>query len=150
MKLHHTFTTAVESSPNVSAVAGMFGLGIDRARTLELISPIDLTLGAHQLVFITGQSGGGKTTLLRLIEQQARAGDDAAPPTEVIRFDTLPALPDRPLVDALPGASLEHTLRLLSLAGLNDAFVMLRKPRELSDGSATGSGWRRRWRWWRG
>lgn len=44
--------------------------------------------------------------------------------------------PPRPLVDCIAdlGLSLQATLKLLSLTGLNDAFVMLRTPDELSEG----------------
>src|SRR5690606_16726993 len=79
---------------------------------------------------VTGSSGGGKSTLLRLIREHI----DREHTAHAIAFDALPAIEDRPLVDAFPGRTLSQTLRLLSLAGLNDAFVMLRKPSQLSDG----------------
>ena len=51
-------------------------------------------------------------------------------------FAALPEPADRPLVESLDDgrADLERVLGWLSLAGLNDAFVMLRRPSELSDG----------------
>jgi ABC-type ATPase with predicted acetyltransferase domain len=58
----------------------------------------------------------------------------------LLRFDALPPLDDVALVDALVDAlaggrlALDRTLMLLSVAGLNEAFVMLRRPSELSDG----------------
>ncbi len=121
--------TAVRPSPRVLQVAGMFGLGLDETRTQTLIPPTELTLAPRQVIFITGASGGGKTSLLRLIAQQASQHADL----RVIHFDNLPDPPDAPLVDALD-LPLADTLRLLSVAGLNDAFVMLRRPCELSDG----------------
>lgn len=134
LQLQHTVTTRVEPSPHVLRVAAMFGLGVDETRTISLISPTTLDLpGAPcggQVIFITGASGSGKSTLLRLIDQELRKRDDVW----VIRFDDLPDLPDRPLVDCFGALLLEQVLQCLSLAGLNDAFVMLRKPSELSDG----------------
>ncbi len=128
--LKHQITSAVEPTAHVMEVAAMFGLGIDRDRHIQLIPETELRLSPGQIVFITGSSGGGKTTLLRLIREQIER-DDAA---HALSFDTLPAIPDRPLVDCFPNRTLSETLRLLSLAGLNDAFVMLRKPSQLSDG----------------
>ena len=135
-----------EPSPDVVAVAAMFGLGADAEREITVIPPCRLTLRGGELVFVTGPSGSGKSTLLGLIHDAlappGRDGADADatirdrddPPPRVLAFDALPELPDRPLVDALPAATLEDRLRLLSLAGLGDAPVMLRRPAELSDG----------------
>lgn len=119
-----------EPSPNVLHVAAMFGLGLDQDQDLTLIPPTPLTLVPHQVIFVTGPSGSGKSTILRLIETAATAD----PRAHLLRFDNLPPLPNHPLVDALGNHPLDRTLRWLSLAGLNDAFVMLRRPSELSDG----------------
>jgi len=136
LHLHHTVHTSVRPTPRVCQVAAMFGLGVDDQRTLDLIPPTDLTLSAGQVIFITGASGGGKTTLLRAVADQLTDHPEA----RVIDFQQLPLVEgNRPpgeqpaLVDALPG-SLEDATRRLALAGLNDAFVMLRRPAELSDG----------------
>lgn len=122
--------TADASASHVLDVACMFGLGADETQQIQIIPPTDLDLSPSEVVFITGPSGSGKSTLLRLIDQAVAARDDA----KVLHFDRLPALPDRPLVDCFGDAPLERVLRWLSLAGLNDAFVMLRRPAELSDG----------------
>ena len=128
--LKHQVASAVEPTPNVLQVAAMFGLGIDRDKQIPLIPETELQLFPGRIIFVTGSSGGGKTTLLRLIREHIDR-DDAA---HALSFDALPNIPDRPLVDCFPGRTLSETLRLLSLAGLNDAFVMLRKPAQLSDG----------------
>ena len=51
----------------------------------------------------------------------------------VVRFDSLPPLPSVSLVDVFDD-DLQATMSMLARAGLSDAFVMLRKPEELSDG----------------
>ncbi|MFW6060173.1 MAG: AAA family ATPase, partial [Phycisphaeraceae bacterium] len=126
----HRLTTAVHPSPHVMQVAAMFGLGVDQQRQIQVIPPTDLYLHPHQLIFLTGASGSGKSTLLHDIERAAQQRDDA----RLIRFDRLPEPPDAPLVDCFGDAPLKTILRWHSLAGLNDAFVMLRRPAELSDG----------------
>jgi ABC-type ATPase with predicted acetyltransferase domain len=110
----------------------MFGLGIDGRKEVEVVPPTRLVLAPGQLIFITGASGGGKSTLLHCIDQQLRGRTNVS----VISFDELePAgqARDAALVDLL-GGSLEDAVRWLAMSGLNDAFVMLRKSDELSDG----------------
>ena len=130
LELEKQVQTAVRPSPRVCEVAAMFGLGVDDTRTLQIVPRTTLTLRPGRLVFITGASGGGKSTLLRLVNEQLQDRPDV----DVIDFNALGGAPDMPLVDLFENASLEDALRWLSLAGLNDAFVMLRQPNELSDG----------------
>lgn len=126
--LARSMRTAVEPTENVCRVAAMFGLGVDEHRTIEVVAPTQVVLRPGQVVFITGASGGGKTTLLRLINE--RLADQ--PDVTVIDFAATESS-ERSLVDSL-GGELEQSMRWLSLAGLNDAFVMLRTPDQLSDG----------------
>lgn len=124
------FTTAVRPSANVLKVAAMFGLGLDRQRTMQVIAPTTFELSPGHVVFITGASGSGKSVLLAEIGRTLQDHQSV----NVLRFEDLPPLPDRPLVDCFDGLPLEQVTAVLSLAGLNDAFVMLRRPGELSDG----------------
>ena len=128
VKLEHSVATAVEPSARVMETAAMFGLGVDERRSIRVVPPCEIPLPAGGVVFVTGPSGGGKSTILHLIGRHVEA--DGA---RVIRFEALPELGDRPLVDVFK-TSLGETTALLAMAGLGDAFVMLRKPSELSDG----------------
>lgn len=121
----------------------MFGLSLDAGREQVIIPPIELELAPRQVVFITGVSGGGKSTLLRLIDEALAA--EQASPLGIVRVDHLPRIPDQPLIEALAlpevqsetcagAASFETVCRWLSRAGVNDAAVMLRRPSELSEG----------------
>ncbi|MEM7626618.1 MAG: ATP-binding cassette domain-containing protein [Planctomycetota bacterium] len=121
-------------SPRVVEVAAMFGLGADRSRAVDVLPETDLVLRPGQLVFVTGASGSGKSTLLRLIAE-GLAGPEAER-VRVIDFAGLAAPVDGAVVDTVDDGRLplDRVLKVLSLAGLNDAFVMLRRPEELSDG----------------
>jgi ABC-type ATPase with predicted acetyltransferase domain len=128
-----TRPSAVTPSPNVLAVAAMFGLGLDDRRDITILPPLRLTLAGGRLLFLTGPSGSGKSSLLTLIADALRGRADARVIELNLARPEADAL-DRPLVDLFAGLPLDRVLALLSLAGLNDAFVMLRRPSELSDG----------------
>ncbi len=94
VKLQYSVATAVEPSTRVMETAAMFGLGVDETRSIRVVPPCEIALPAGGVVFVTGPSGGGKSTLLHLIGRHVEA--DGA---RVIRFGALPELDDRPLVD---------------------------------------------------
>lgn len=131
-------TTGVQSTENVLRLASMFGLGVDEDRTITILPCTALSFAAGSLSFVTGPSGGGKSSLLRAIADEASKQPDVA----VIDFNALGALPDHPLIDSFcdmslaadSDARLADALQWLNLAGLSDAFVWLRRPHELSDG----------------
>lgn len=158
LSLQHDVQSKAQPTDRSMDIAVMFGLSLDGTQTHTIIPPIDLTLAPGQVVFVTGVSGGGKSTLLRLIRQAIASPRQAGVDTPdrdtparpaLVCSQQLADLPDQALVDALalpeveieveggaspPPASLEEVCHSLSLAGLNDAAVMLRKPSQLSEG----------------
>lgn len=112
----------------------MFGIDPAGEREVVVVPPARLTLAPGRVIFITGASGGGKSTLLRLIHD-AITRQPAHDRPGVVRFDDLAPSDLCALVDGFDAdAPLAEVLRWLSVAGLNDARVMLRRPGELSDG----------------
>jgi ABC-type lipoprotein export system ATPase subunit/GNAT superfamily N-acetyltransferase len=105
-------------------VAEAFGLGIDEAQRFKVLDA-ELKIGPKDIVYITGDSGSGKSVLLRAI--RADLGDEAVDLSEVA------VDPDKPLIETV-GATVEEGLELLSKVGLNDAFLFLRTYSQLSDG----------------
>lgn len=147
LNLQHAVQSQAQPTARTMDVAVMFGLSLDGTHEHTIIPPIELTLNPGEVVFVTGVSGGGKSTLLRLISQAItdQQSDATTPSPALVWSDQLPDLPAEALVDALaqpeinadpstPAATLKQVCHWLSLAGLNDAAVMLRKPEQLSEG----------------
>lgn len=123
-----TYETATEITPRTIAVAHAFGLGIDKTRKFPLYDKAELKIGSKDIVYITGDSGSGKTVLLKAIKKELeKAGEQVMDMTEV------DAEPDKSLIDTV-GKTFSEASELLSRVGLNDAFLFLRRYRELSDG----------------
>lgn len=125
--LSKSFTTSVQRTARVLEIAEAFGLGLSDK---QFVVYDDLVVEVDQgdVVYITGQSGSGKSLALKLLaEQMAQNGLKVADLNEV-ELD-----PDLPVIDQL-GASTTEALDFLAKAGISDAYIYLRKPHELSDG----------------
>jgi ABC-type ATPase with predicted acetyltransferase domain len=135
--IEHTVSAAMDVRPSdrVMELASMFGIGIDEEQPVPIVPRCEIPIPERGgVVFITGPSGSGKSTIIRLIADQCRRRG-----VIVLMLDQLSAPQDPtqhrelPLIDSI-GESLDEAVALLSLAGLGDAFVMLRTPSQLSDG----------------
>jgi len=120
-----SFKTQTPLTERTIEVAEAFGLGVDETQEHVLYKDFMVKLAVGDVVYITGDSGSGKSVLLRALGEDL--GDEAASMAE------LEAPGDRPIID-LVGDSFRGALRLLSKVGLNDAFLFLRRPSRLSDG----------------
>ena len=119
------FKTQTPLTERTIEVAEAFGLGVDETQEHVLYRDFTVKLAVGDVVYITGDSGSGKSVLLRALKEDL--GDEAASMAE------LEAPDDRPIID-LVGETFRGALRLLSKVGLNDAFLFLRRPSHLSDG----------------
>ena len=120
------FKSSVERTPRVLEVSEAFGLGLsDKEFVIYYNFKIEINDG--DICYITGQSGSGKSLLMRDLAKLMLEDGNSVADIDSIEYD------DRPLIDQL-GKNMSDALRLLSLAGLNDAYLFVRKPSELSDG----------------
>jgi ABC-type ATPase with predicted acetyltransferase domain len=119
-----SYETHTKLTPRSLVVAEAFGLGIDEAQKFRVLDA-ELKIGPQDIVYITGDSGSGKSVLLRAI--RADLGGEAVDLSEVT------VDPEKPLIETV-GATVEEGLELLSRVGLNDAFLFLRTYNQLSDG----------------
>lgn len=124
--INKEFNTEVERSPRVLEIAEAFGLGLSD-KQFVVFDNLELDIKLGDVVYITGQSGSGKSLLLReLANQMDERGLMVANLNAIELLDT-------PLIDQI-GKDVNDALHYLSIAGLNDAYLFVRKPHELSDG----------------
>jgi len=125
-----TFNISYETKTDITdrtvAVAEAFGLGISDFQKHILYDNVEIEIGPHDVVYLTGDSGSGKSVLLDAVVRDLK-------PQEAVRMSDVEIDPDTPLIDTV-GGSVEEGLKLLSKVGLNDAFLFVRRYSQLSDG----------------
>lgn len=124
--IDESFSTSVERSDRVLECAEAFGLGLED-KQFVVYENEEVEIHDGDVVYFTGQSGSGKSLGLRSMARQLEEGG-----LSVMRIEDV-QLEDRPLIDQV-GKNTDDAIRILSLAGLNDAYLFVRKPKELSDG----------------
>lgn len=126
LKLSQSFTSYVNRTERVIKVAEAFGIGLEDKEWV-VYKDLDLTVRQGDVIYVTGQSGSGKSCLLRSIacglEEDGKS---------VARIDDVP-LSEQPIIDQI-GSSMIEATQLLAQAGISDAYLFIRKPSELSDG----------------
>jgi len=120
-----SFKTRAPLTERTIEVAEAFGLGVDEEKEHVIYRDFELRLAEGDIVYITGDSGSGKSVLLRALEEDL--GEEAVNIADV-SIET-----NKPIIDTV-GATFREALTLLSKAGLNDAFLFLRNYGQLSDG----------------
>ena len=120
-----SYKTAAKITPRTLTVAEAFGLGIDKTQSQVLYDNLKLRISPHDIVYITGESGSGKSVLLNHLEKLLRP-DTAS--IQNLKIDD-----SNPIIETV-GKTVEEGLTLLCKVGLNDAFLFLRSYRQLSDG----------------
>ena len=102
-----SYETHTKPTPRSLVVAEAFGLGIDDAQRFKVLDA-ELKIGPRDIVYITGDSGSGKSVLLRAIK--ADLGEEAIDLTDVA-VDA-----EKPLIETV-GATVKEGLELLSKVG---------------------------------
>ncbi len=118
-------TAAPTLTQRTKEVAEAFGLGIDQTRQFTLYDNINIHIRPTDVVLITGDSGSGKSALLKALK--ADLGTESQDAKD-LQID-----PDKPVIETV-GANTTDAIEALSQVGLNDAFLFLRPYQQLSDG----------------
>lgn len=121
------FKTKTEKTPRVLDVAESFGLGLEE-KDFVLYDNVEIEVNKGDVVYVTGQSGSGKSVILRELERLMKESD-----LKVANISDFELDDSKNVIDQI-GKTVSEALGLLSLAGLNDAYLFIRKPHEMSDG----------------
>ena len=119
------YETAAKLTPRSIAVAEAFGLGLDQQRSFILYDNVELRVGPGDVVLITGDSGSGKSVLLKAMLKDLGS--------EAVDMGSVRVEEGKPLIETV-GRTVDEGLDLLSRVGLGDAFLFLRTYNQLSDG----------------
>lgn len=121
-------TTPPEISDRVSGVSQAFGVGVDESVKFQVFKALEIAYDDNDMIYVTGDSGSGKTTFLKLL-----LGNEQKRGRNVANFQDLEVDQDEVVVEGL-GGDLNEAMKLLSAAGMSEAFLFMRRYRELSDG----------------
>jgi len=119
------YKAKTEITPRTIGVAEAFGLGVDNHKEHVIYDDVTIKISPRDIVYLTGDSGSGKSVLLRALEKDLKG--------EAVNVESIQPDPDQPIVETV-GRDLDEALGLLSRVGLNDAYLFLRRYGQLSDG----------------
>ncbi|MCS6770244.1 MAG: hypothetical protein NZ570_07415 [Candidatus Caldarchaeum sp.] len=129
--LTKVFEGVVRRSRRVGEVAELMGVDVDDVR-LPVYRDAAIEVEPGDVVYVTGESGGGKSLLLRHLAAEMEKHPEFSP--VVCSWNLLSRISRRrPLVE-LVGRDVRQAVETLSSAGLSDVFTWFRCFEELSDG----------------
>lgn len=126
--INKVFNSSIERTPRVLEVAEGFGLGLSD-KEFVVYKDFEIEVNRGDVVYITGESGSGKSLLLRELAKQMRNEKGLT----VNDIDLIKWEDKTPLIDQV-GETMAEASRILSIAGINDAHLLIRSPSQLSDG----------------
>jgi ABC-type ATPase with predicted acetyltransferase domain len=124
--INRRFTSSVNRTPRVLEIAEGFGLGLSD-KEFVIYDNVELEIEQGDIVYITGQSGSGKSLLLKELKEQMKHHQ-----AEVMDLNDI-VLDEKPVIELI-GQSTTQAADILAKAGISDAWIYIRKPSELSDG----------------
>ncbi len=122
----------IENEPVLSDRGGRlirkFGLS-PKSKSTVIVKDCTIKVNPSEIVYLTGASGTGKTVMFN--ELKRRITDCSI---KCIDLADLEIPRNKPLIDCFGDLSLSESLYYLSMAGLSEVNILLRRPERLSVG----------------
>lgn len=128
VEISKSFTIVPDVTSRTAAIADAFGVGVDVEQQNVIYDNTPITFAKGDVVYITGESGGGKSVLFR--ELKGIFGQHR----KVLDANDIEIDEGIPLVEQSCFTSLEHATSTLAQVGLGDAYLFLARYSTLSDG----------------
>lgn len=120
------FSTSVERTERVLDVSQAFGLEL-ADKEFVIYDNLQFETYKGMRIYVTGESGSGKSIILRKLQENYEAEGLNVSNINDVEFE------DKPIIEQV-GKNTEEATKLLQFAGIGDAYLLIRKPSELSDG----------------
>jgi ABC-type lipoprotein export system ATPase subunit/GNAT superfamily N-acetyltransferase len=136
-KVSLNISKSLEVSPSISQrtieTAKAFGLGIESSQVFKIYDNLQLEIEKGDVVYVTGDSGSGKSLLLKELKPALEKNFGKVVCEGNPSIQTTQMNDDEIVIEKI-GSDFNDAMRILSAAGLSEAFIMMRKYSELSDG----------------
>lgn len=130
VKVDKSFRARSRVTKRTIAVAKAFGIGIDEEKVFPVFEDFEVEVNPGDVVYVTGESGAGKSVLLKALARELSRHSEFG---GVVTDRDVEVKPGEILIHGV-GRDESEAMRILSMVGLNEAFLFLRRYRDLSEG----------------